>query len=136
MPRLVAIWRAMNLLRRREAGGRRIAPPAAAPDPVLGTVVPHSHAAASASVPEAEVVAVCDLVRELVDGFRGFQVGRGQRFVRQDQWNGSRRLNEPLAGSLVGNRTISRIAPLPAPPATDFWAQPPGTLSLDRLRRG
>jgi predicted dehydrogenase len=50
--------------------GIAASPPPAAPDPLLGTVVPHSHVAAYASVPETEVVAVCDLVPALIDGFR------------------------------------------------------------------
>ena len=44
--------------------------PTAAPEPVLGTVVAHSHVAAYASVPGVELVAVCDLVPALLDGFR------------------------------------------------------------------
>lgn len=44
-------------------------PAPAAPDPVLGTVVPHSHLACYASIPTTEVVAVCDLVPELLDNF-------------------------------------------------------------------
>ena len=51
--------------------------PPPAPDPGLGTVVPHSHVAAYASVPETDVVAVCDLVPELLDGF---QRQWGERF--------------------------------------------------------
>ncbi len=50
--------------------GIAASPPPAAPDPLLGTVVPHSHAGAYASVPETEVVAVCDLVPALLDNFR------------------------------------------------------------------
>jgi predicted dehydrogenase len=49
----------------------------AAPDPVLGTVVPHSHVASYASVPATELVAVCDLVPDLLDGF---QRQWGERF--------------------------------------------------------
>jgi predicted dehydrogenase len=41
-----------------------------APDPVLGEVMPHSHAAAYAIIPRATVVAVCDLVPSLVEQFR------------------------------------------------------------------
>lgn len=41
-----------------------------APDPVLGDVMPHSHAAAYAALPNATVVAVCDLVPSLVERFR------------------------------------------------------------------
>jgi predicted dehydrogenase len=40
-----------------------------APDPVLGTGVPRSHAASYASIPETTVVAACDLVPSLVDRF-------------------------------------------------------------------
>ena len=50
--------------------GIAASPPPPAPDPVLGTVVPHSHAGGYASVPETEVVAVCDLVPMLLDAFR------------------------------------------------------------------
>jgi predicted dehydrogenase len=50
--------------------GIAASPPPAAPDPVLGTVVPHSHVGAYASLPETEVVAVCDLVPALLDNFR------------------------------------------------------------------
>jgi predicted dehydrogenase len=49
--------------------GIAASPAPAAPDPVLGTVVPHSHVAGYALVPETEVVAVCDLVPALLDGF-------------------------------------------------------------------
>lgn len=50
--------------------GIAAAPPPEAPDPVLGTAVPHSHAGGYASVAETEVVAVCDLVPALLDAFR------------------------------------------------------------------
>lgn len=43
--------------------------PPKAPDPVLGTETPHSHAGGYASVPDTEVVAVCDLVPSLLDDF-------------------------------------------------------------------
>lgn len=43
---------------------------AAAPDPVLGHVVPASHTAAYASIPSAHVVAVCDLVPDLLTQFK------------------------------------------------------------------
>ncbi len=49
--------------------GIAASPPPEAPDPVLGTAVPHSHAGGYASVPETEVVAVCDLVPALLDNF-------------------------------------------------------------------
>lgn len=42
----------------------------AAPDPVLGTVAPHSHVAGYASVTETTVVAVCDLVPALLEEFQ------------------------------------------------------------------
>jgi predicted dehydrogenase len=44
------------------------APPAA--DPVFGLQMPHSHVAAYAASPRATVVAVCDLVPELLERFR------------------------------------------------------------------
>lgn len=50
--------------------GIAASPAGAAPDPVLGTGVPHSHAAAYASVSETRVVAVCDLVPALLDRFQ------------------------------------------------------------------
>lgn len=47
------------------------APPHPGPvHPALGAVWPHSHAAAYAVLPNVEVVAVCDLKQELLDGFR------------------------------------------------------------------
>lgn len=49
--------------------GIAASPPPPAPDPLLGMVVPHSHAGAYALVPETEVVAVCDLVPALLDNF-------------------------------------------------------------------
>ena len=50
--------------------GIAASPPPAAPDPLLGTVVPHSHVGSYASLPKTEVVAVCDLVPALLDNFR------------------------------------------------------------------
>jgi predicted dehydrogenase len=50
--------------------GIGMAPPAAAPDPVLGTMVATSHASAYAALPDTEVVAVCDLIPERLDGFQ------------------------------------------------------------------
>lgn len=50
--------------------GIGISPPAAAPDPVLGTMVPTSHAGAYAAQPDTEVVAVCDLMPERLEEFR------------------------------------------------------------------
>jgi len=50
--------------------GIAASPPSPAPDPLLGTVVPHSHAGGYALVPATEVVAVCDLVPELLDNFQ------------------------------------------------------------------
>lgn len=44
--------------------------PPAVPDPVLGRIMPHSHAAAYAASPRTTVVAVCDLVPDLLEGFR------------------------------------------------------------------
>jgi predicted dehydrogenase len=41
--------------------------PEAAPDPVLGTLMPHSHVAAYAVIPRTEVIAVCDLYPALVE---------------------------------------------------------------------
>lgn len=41
-----------------------------APDPVLGELMPHSHAATYAAIPRTTVVAVCDLVPTLLDRFR------------------------------------------------------------------
>lgn len=50
--------------------GIAAAPTEPAPDPVLGERAAHSHAAAYAALaPRATVVAVCDLVPALVDGF-------------------------------------------------------------------
>lgn len=46
------------------------APFLAAPDAVLGTVMPHSHVAAYATIPQTTVVAVCDLVPALLDQVR------------------------------------------------------------------
>jgi len=46
-----------------------MAPPAAAPDPVLGTMVPTSHASAYAALPDIEVVAVCDLIPQRLSEF-------------------------------------------------------------------
>lgn len=47
-----------------------MAPPAAAPDPVLGTMVPTSHASAYAALPGTEVVAACDLIPVRLDEFQ------------------------------------------------------------------
>ena len=44
-------------------------PPPAAADPVLGTSIPYSHAAALAAVPNIDVVAGCDIVPALRDEF-------------------------------------------------------------------
>lgn len=49
--------------------GIAASPPPAAPDPLLGTVVPHSHVGSYACLPQTEVVAVCDLVPALLDNF-------------------------------------------------------------------
>lgn len=49
--------------------GIAASPPSAAPDPVLGQIVSHSHAGGYASVPNTEVIAVCDLVPALLDNF-------------------------------------------------------------------
>lgn len=64
--------RPMNKYRAAIIGLTGIAakPPAAAPDPVLGELMPHSHAAAYAAIPRTNVVAVCDLVPELIERFR------------------------------------------------------------------
>ncbi|HUX88008.1 MAG TPA: Gfo/Idh/MocA family oxidoreductase [Chloroflexota bacterium] len=40
------------------------------PDPVLGELMPHSHVAAYAHIPNTTVVAVCDLVPSLIEQFR------------------------------------------------------------------
>jgi predicted dehydrogenase len=45
--------------------------PEAAPDPVLGTLMPHSHVAAYAAIPRTSVVAVCDLYPALVERCQG-----------------------------------------------------------------
>lgn len=45
-------------------------PAPVAPHPVLGTEMPASHAAAYAALPQTTVVAVCDLVPELIERFR------------------------------------------------------------------
>jgi len=44
-------------------------PPPPAPDPVLGTSTPYSHAAALAAIPNVDVVAGCDIVPGLRDQF-------------------------------------------------------------------
>ena len=44
-------------------------PPEPASDPVLGTSMPYSHAAAMAAIPNVEVVAGCDIVPEMRDQF-------------------------------------------------------------------
>src|SRR5206468_505227 len=38
-----------------------------APDPVLGEAMPHSHVAAYAAVPRTTLVAVCDLIPDLIE---------------------------------------------------------------------
>lgn len=48
------------------AGGLR-----PAPEPTLDKVMPHSHAAAYAATPGVEIVAVCDLVPNMIERFRG-----------------------------------------------------------------
>lgn len=49
--------------------GIAASPRQAAPDPALGVAMPHSHVAAYATVPSTEVVAVCDLLPEMLDRF-------------------------------------------------------------------
>jgi predicted dehydrogenase len=44
--------------------------PAAAPDTVLGHVMPHSHVSAYEAVPRTELVAVCDINPTMLDRFR------------------------------------------------------------------
>ena len=44
-------------------------PPGPASDPVLGTSIPYSHAAALAAIPNIDVVAGCDIVPGLRDQF-------------------------------------------------------------------
>lgn len=45
-------------------------PAPAGPATVFGVQAPHSHAAGYAAIPETRVVAVCDLVPQLLEGFQ------------------------------------------------------------------
>jgi predicted dehydrogenase len=95
-------------------------PAGPAPDPVLGTAVPFSHASAMATIPEIDVVAGCDILAAARDRFVNQWSGRWRGLRVYDDY---RKLLERERPDLVAVVTPDNLHTAPVLAAIEFGAR-------------